>query len=89
VFFNWLHLDLVWVHDEYRRKGIGRQLMTNTVRQADAAGLSGIEVWTQSWQAPEFYLATGFEPFAAMDDFFPGAKRYAFRRYLTQAEPAS
>ncbi len=82
IFFDWLHLDLVWVEEGYRRCGVGRRLMEWSQAAAVKAGLSGIEVWTQSWQAPEFYRKIGYEEFAVLDDFTPGRKRHAFRRYL-------
>lgn len=85
IFFNWLHVDLIWVQDEYRRQGVGRQLMTLAQDKAREMQLSGIEVWTQSWQAPEFYRKLGYEEFAVIDDFTPGRKRHAFRLHLAEA----
>jgi ribosomal protein S18 acetylase RimI-like enzyme len=85
IFFNWLHIDLFWVDAEYRRKGIGTRLMNDTLEQASKAALSGIEVWTQSWQAPGFYRKLGYEEFAVLDDFTPGRKRHAFRKYISKA----
>jgi ribosomal protein S18 acetylase RimI-like enzyme len=84
IFFNWLHIDLFWVETEYRKKGIGTHLMNNTLEYATKAGLSGIEVWTQSWQAPGFYKKLGYEEFATLEDFTPGRKRHAFRKYISQ-----
>lgn len=82
IFLGWLHADLVWVDEAHRRRGIGTRLMRLAEEQAKAAGLSGIEVWTQSWQAPEFYRRLGYEEFAVIDDFLPGRKRHAFRKRL-------
>jgi ribosomal protein S18 acetylase RimI-like enzyme len=82
IFFNWLHMDLVWVDEPYQRSGIGTHLMKLAAKIASEKKLSGIEVWTQSWQAPEFYKKLGYEEFAVLDDFTPGRKRYAFRYYL-------
>ena len=82
IYFNWLHVDLIWVDKDYQRKGIGRHLMKIAAEQASKAGLQGIEVWTQSWQAPEFYRKLGYEEIATIDDFTPGRKRHAFRWHL-------
>ena len=84
IFFNWLHIDLFWVEADYRKKGIGSHLMNSSLEYATKAGLSGIEVWTQSWQAPGFYKKLGYEEFAAIDDFTPGRKRHAFRKYISK-----
>ncbi len=85
IFFNWLHLDLVWVDEAYRGKGMGRELLSAARKQAETMKLTGIETWTQSWQAPEFYKKQGYEEFAVIDDFTPGRKRHAFRLYLEKS----
>jgi len=82
IYFNWLHLDLVWVEEDCRLQKIGRKLIESAVYQSKSNNLSGIEVWTQSWQAPDFYRRLNFEEFAVIDDFTPGNKRHAFRLYL-------
>lgn len=83
VFLNWLHVDMIWVQENLRRIGLGSKLMELAKVKAREMGLSGIEVWTQSWQAPEFYRRLGYEEFAVIDDFTPGQKRHAFRCYLS------
>lgn len=85
TFFNWLHVDLFWVADDYRGQGLGTKLMQQAANIARQAGLDGIEVWTQSWQAPEFYRKLGYEEFSVIEDFTPGRKRHAFRLYLSEA----
>jgi ribosomal protein S18 acetylase RimI-like enzyme len=59
--------------------------MKQAEQKAREANLDGVEVWTQSWQAPGFYRKLGYEEFAVIDDFAPGRKRHAFRRYLKAA----
>ncbi len=84
IYFNWLHLDLIWVEDSHLcRQGLGKILMEQALPKAKELKLNGIEVWTQSWQAPEFYRKLGYEEFATLDDFTPsGRKRHAFRYYI-------
>ena len=86
IFFNWLHIDLFWVEEHCRGKGMGTHLMNAAYEFALSKNLSGIEVWTQSWQAPGFYRKLGYEEFAVIDDFAPGRKRHAFRRTI-KAKP--
>ncbi len=85
IFFNWLHIDLIWVDIPYRGSGLGTRLMQQTLQKATGEGLDGIEVWTQSWQAPEFYRKLGYEEFAVLEDFGPGRKRHAFRHYIVNS----
>lgn len=82
IFLDWLHIDLVWVSPLHRRKGLGREMMLKMQDYATEYGVSGIEIWTQSWQAPDFYRKMGYNEFAVFDDFLPGKKRHAFRYYL-------
>jgi ribosomal protein S18 acetylase RimI-like enzyme len=84
IFFHWLHIDLVWIEEDFRGRGLGRRLMESAADRARGMGLLGIEVWTQSWQAPEFYRRLGYEEFAVLDDFTPGRKRHAFRLHLVK-----
>jgi DNA-binding protein Fis/ribosomal protein S18 acetylase RimI-like enzyme len=84
IFLDWLHLDLVWVTQKERSLGLGKELILKTIDYAIEYGLSGIEVWTQTWQAPQFYIKQGFEELAVIPDFIPGKKRYCLRYYLRQ-----
>lgn len=84
IYSGWMHLELVWVDDKHRRKGIGSQLILRSIEEAKKKKLSGIEVWSQSWQAPEFYVRNGFREYAVLDDFIPGKKRHVLH-YVVQA----
>lgn len=86
VFFNWIHIDLIWVENEYQRRGLGTKLMKMAAQKALETGIDGIEVWTQNWQAPDFYRKLGYDEFATLEDFAPGRKRHAFRYYIKPYE---
>lgn len=87
IYSGWLHLDLVWVNEEHRKQGIGRGLIENCIAEAAKRGLSGIEVWTQSWQSPHFYERVGFREYARLDDFLPGRHRHVFQYILKDHRP--
>jgi ribosomal protein S18 acetylase RimI-like enzyme len=82
VFWNWLYIDLLWVEPERVRRGLGRRLMREAEERAKAVGLTGLYLWTESWQAPKFYEELGLQRFAEFDDFPPGHKRFGYRKYL-------
>jgi len=82
VFWNWLYVDLLWVHAEYQKQGIGTELMRRAEESARAQNLVGIYCWTQSWQAPEFYKKLGYEEFTRFENFPPGHQRFGLRKYL-------
>lgn len=83
VFWNWLYLDLLWVHENHRGHRLGIQLMLETETKAKQDGLTGIYLWTETWQAPDFYKKLGYEKFIEFEDFPPGYKRFGFRKYLS------
>jgi DNA-binding protein Fis/GNAT superfamily N-acetyltransferase len=89
IYFNWLHIDLIWVDEQYRGQGLGQNMMQQALQKAKEMGLTGIEVWTQSWQAPGFYRKLGYEEMAVLDDFTtPDRKRHVFRHYIHQPPQA-
>jgi GNAT superfamily N-acetyltransferase len=71
IFFNWLDAELVWVEKPFRRSGIGKFVLQQAEEQARNRCLTGIYLWTQSWQAPDFYRKLGYEQFAEFDNFPP------------------
>jgi N-acetylglutamate synthase-like GNAT family acetyltransferase len=82
IFFNWLDAEVVWVEKPLRHLGVGRAVFEETERQARNLSLTGIYLWTQSWQAPDFYRKLGYRQFAEFEDFPPGHRRLGFRKYL-------
>jgi GNAT superfamily N-acetyltransferase len=82
MFFNWLDAELVWVEKPFRHSGIGKAVLDRAENKARDLRLTGIYLWTQSWQAPDFYRKLGYDQFAEFDNFPPGHKRLGFRKYL-------
>jgi GNAT superfamily N-acetyltransferase len=82
VFWNWLYADLVWVEEEYRGRGIGSEVMKTAEERARGMKLTGIYLWTETWQAPPFYRKLGYEQYVEFKDFPPGHCRLGFRKYL-------
>jgi GNAT superfamily N-acetyltransferase len=82
VFWNWLYADLVWVEEEFRGQGIGTDVMRRAEERALDMKLTGIYLWTETWQAPAFYLKLGYTQFVEFRDFPPGHSRLGFHKYL-------
>ena len=82
--WDWLYIDELWVSESHRGTGLGRELMEEAERYASAEGLTGIWLWTQSWQAEAFYKKLGFEEFTSFPDFPKGHRRIGFRKLLAR-----
>ena len=59
--FKILYVSTVFVDEEYRRKGIGTQLIYEMEKRAAAMGVNIIRLDTFNWQGKEFYEALGYE----------------------------
>ena len=84
LLWEWLYIDELWVDESCRGTGMGKQLMAKAEEYARAQNLSGLWLWTQSWQAPVFYQRLGFEEFTRLDNFPTGHSRIGLRKYLTE-----
>ncbi|MCB0332149.1 MAG: GNAT family N-acetyltransferase [Bdellovibrionales bacterium] len=80
ILWDWIYVDELWVCDELRSQGLGTKLMQEVEQYALSKSLSGIWLWTQDWQAAEFYEKLGYEKFTEFDDFPKGFKRIGYRR---------
>lgn len=82
IFWDWMYIDTLYVVPAQRRAGLGRQLMAAAEHEARRRGLKGMYLWTQSWEAQDFYLGCGFQHFVTMDDFPPGHQRHGLLKRL-------
>jgi GNAT superfamily N-acetyltransferase len=78
--WGWLHIDILWVDDAYRKRGLGGAL----VKQAEAESLSmGVDrgyLETTDFQARPFYEKMGYEVFAELEDQPPGHTCYYMKK---------
>ncbi|ASJ41083.1 GNAT family N-acetyltransferase [Vibrio vulnificus] len=84
LLWDWLYIDELWVDEACRGSGMGKKLMAQAEEYAKQHSLSGLWLWTQSWQAPQFYQSLGFEEFTRFDDFPAGHSRIGLRKPLAK-----
>lgn len=58
-----LEVQYLWVSDEYRKKGYGRDLMLQAEQEAVKRGCHMAYVDTFSFQAQSFYEKLGYQPY--------------------------
>jgi len=67
-FWNTLHIELLWLSEECRGKGIGKQLIDSTENFAKEQNCEKVFVETTSWQAKPFYEKVGYIHIATIND---------------------
>jgi GNAT superfamily N-acetyltransferase len=83
--FTWggtLRILVLWVHENWRRHGLGTQLLAAAEQEARARGCKQAIVETHSFQAPEFYPQRGYTACGLTDDYPVGYQYIAFQKRL-------
>ena len=81
---GWLFINLLWVHADLRRSGIGSRLVAAAERHAVEFGCHSAWVDTFSFQAPDFYPKFGYREFARLE-YPPDQERIFLRKQLLAA----
>jgi GNAT superfamily N-acetyltransferase len=84
--FRWLHLEMVFVPESMRGRGVGSALLAAAETEARTRGCLGIYVDTFSFQAVPFYEKTGYTTFGMLDDCPPGHQRLFFQKRLSPVD---
>jgi len=84
--WEWLHVELLWVAEPYRRQGIGLQLLNAAEREAWRRGARHVFLDTFEFQARDFYERQGYVIFGVQENYPPGHVRFYLRRDLTPPE---
>lgn len=82
MLWNWLYIDELWVSSTSRGAGLGKKLLIEAEKYAEKEKMTGLWLWTQSWQAADFYKHLGFAEFATFPNFPKGHSRIGFRKFL-------
>ena len=82
TYWDWFHIDLLWVEDELRGRGHGRRLLALAEQEARQRGALNAYLDTFSFQAPEFYKKSGYRVFGELQDFPHGCQRYFMTKQL-------
>jgi GNAT superfamily N-acetyltransferase len=82
IFWNWIYIDELWVSERHRGQGLGKTLIGKAEEYAISYGLVGVYLWTQSWQAENFYKRLGYVEFTRFQDFPKGYSRIGFHKTI-------
>jgi GNAT superfamily N-acetyltransferase len=82
TYWDWLHVDLMWVKEELRGRGFGHLLLTYAEDEARKRGARNAYLDTFSFQAPDFYQKHGYQVFGVLQDFPAGHQRFFLTKQL-------
>ena len=82
--YHWgiLYIDVLYVDERYRGKGLGSALLKKVENEGKQAGATLIHFDTFDFQAKDFYLKHGYEIFGVLEDCPKGHKRYYLKKNL-------
>jgi GNAT superfamily N-acetyltransferase len=83
---GYLEIKNVWVREDLRGQGLGRQLLQAAEQQARARGCTQVLLDTHDFQAPEFYKKLGYTVFGTFQGIGGRYNRYYFSKQLASEE---
>ncbi|MBE3093890.1 MAG: GNAT family N-acetyltransferase, partial [Actinobacteria bacterium] len=60
TYWEWLHIDRFWVHENYRSQGIGKSVLKLAEDEAKNRGCNNVHLDTHDFQAVNFYKKQGY-----------------------------
>ena len=82
TYWGWMYIDILWVHEKHRNKGIGTKLLSKAEKEAVLRGCHHVHLDTMSWQAPEFYKKQGYKIIGTLPDSPSGNQKYLLTKSL-------
>lgn len=80
--FKILYVSTVFVDENYRRKGYGKQLICEMEKRAVEMGVNTIRIDSFSWQGKEFYEALDYKIVGSYENTVDGYAEYFFLKRL-------
>ena len=87
TFWDWLHIDVLWLSEELRGSGHGRALLQVGEKEAVRRGCHSACVETHDFQALPFYQKAGYTIYGQLTNFpRPYTKYYLYKRLVAGAK---
>jgi GNAT superfamily N-acetyltransferase len=83
TYWGWLDVDNLWLHEDYRGRGLGSRMLQTAEKEARRRGCRRAFLKTFSFQAPEFYREHGYQIAGRLDDYPPGQSFFWMVKELT------
>jgi ribosomal protein S18 acetylase RimI-like enzyme len=80
---KYFYLTDLLVEKEYRKLGVGKQLLELLESKITLLGIEYVWTWTAGYEAPGFYQKQGYEIFTTFENYYPsGHGRIGFIKRL-------
>jgi len=70
IYFHWLFINVLFVEERERGKGLGTRLLAEGEARAKAKGALRSRLETSECQAPRFYLKHGYRELLKMPNYY-------------------
>jgi GNAT superfamily N-acetyltransferase len=84
-YWRWLFVDLLFVPEAQRGRGLGTTLLRQAEAKGRERGCLGVWLLSFSFQAPDFYRRLGYSAFGSIEAYPPGHRCTYFSKRLDQA----
>jgi len=84
-----MFLEVLWIADEHRQRGLGRRLVLAAERIAEKGGCIAAGTWTFSWQGPHFYPKCGYKLVGIYTGYPFGVTEHILMKRLPDPDPAA
>ncbi len=82
--WNVVYVDILWVDESFRNKGIGSKLLKEVEKIASKKKCNLIHLDTFDFQAKDFYIKHGYEIFGVLEDCPFEHCRYYMKKLLNK-----
>ncbi len=82
MYWEWMHIEILWVAPEQRGKDIGTRVLALAEDAARSRGFYHSQLETTSFQALDFYRKNGYEVFGTLEGKPAGHTWYYLKKDL-------
>ena len=82
TYWGWMYIDILWISEDHRGKGLGSRLLAEAEQEAVRRGCHHVHLDTMSWQAPDFYKKHGYEVIGILPDIPSHHQKYLLMKAL-------
>jgi len=72
TYWDWLYINLMWIREDLRCQGCGRQLLEAAEAEGHQRGASQAYRIPSAFRLPSFYQKQGYQEFRRLENFPTG-----------------